>query len=92
MKRNYQVTVDKQTGIPFAHVAHDDTWDLVEFLSYQRTVVFYTHYEDHLLVRFPRSNATSAQQLLDDWVKANCCEYESTSRWNELRELHTPVG
>ena len=80
MKRSYHFAVDEQSGIPFAHVAHGDTWDLVEFLSCRRTVVFYTHAEEHLIVRFPRSDLTSAQQLLNEWSDACCCEGESSFR------------
>ena len=79
MKRIYQFTVEEQTGIPLAHIAHGDTWDLVEFLSYRRALVFYTHSEDHLIVRFPRASATSARRLLDEWAGACCCESEPTS-------------
>jgi len=76
MKRSYQIAIDKQTGIPFAQIAHDDTWDLVEFLSFHRTAVFYSHCEDHLIVRFPHINVTGAQQLLNELASTNRCEDE----------------
>jgi hypothetical protein len=77
MKRSYQVAVDKQTGMPVAEIAHSDTWELVEYLSYQRAAVFYSHCEKHLIVRFPNLNPASAQQLLCEWARATFCEYES---------------
>jgi hypothetical protein len=80
MKRSYQVAVDTQSGIPVAEVAHGDTWELVEYLSYRRTAVFYSHCEDHLIVRFPHLNATSAQQLLNEWDGTGGREHESSSR------------
>ena len=76
MKRSYQFAVDENARIPVAHIAHGDTWDLVEFLSYRRIVVFYTHCEDYLIVRFPRSDAASAQRILDEWAGAICCEFQ----------------
>jgi hypothetical protein len=77
MKRSYQLAVDTQTGVPVAEVAHRDTWELVEFLSCQRITVFYSHSENHLIVRFPCMNAASAQQLLSDWERATHQDHSS---------------
>lgn len=58
-------------GLPQADVPFACMWDLVEYLSYQRISVTYQYRATHFSVTFPRVDAMTAQNVLDEWASAN---------------------
>jgi hypothetical protein len=78
MRRAYKVMLDRNTNMPYANVAHGEMWELVEYLSVQRTAVSYSYCETHFTVRFLHLDGTQAQELLDEWTNSEGCEYESS--------------
>jgi hypothetical protein len=68
MRRKLKVTVSDPTGTPYANIPCDCTWDLIEYLSYQRVTVNYDFQATHFTVAFPKQNVRSAQELLDHWA------------------------
>jgi hypothetical protein len=57
-------------GLPTAEVPFTCMWDLVEYLSYQRVAVSYQYEASHFTVSFPKQDMESAQQILNNWSKA----------------------
>ena len=68
MRATPEVQVTPQTGVPFVRVGPREVWDLVEYLSWQRERVTYSHEDGEFVVRFPHRDPASAQQLLQRWA------------------------
>ena len=62
------VKVAELSGVPYVQVPNEALWELVEYLSCQRTMVHYTHQATCFTVQFLRMDQTAAQDMLDDWV------------------------
>jgi len=72
MRLKLIVKVSAQTGHAFVEVSHEDMWELVEYLSNQRSAVNYTHQADYFTVSFLRLDAAGVQRLLDEWNPREC--------------------
>jgi hypothetical protein len=69
MREHLKVYTDSH-NIAKAEVPCSSMWDLVEYLSFQRTAVTYEYEATHFVVSFPRRDEASAQQILDDWARS----------------------
>ena len=69
MRQNLVVVADG-SGLPCAEVPCQWTWDLVEYLSFQRAAVWYRYHASSFTVTFQRMDVRSAQRMLDDWTHA----------------------
>jgi len=62
------VKVTEESGIPYVQVPGKAMWELVEYLSCQRTMVHYSYQATGFMVQFLRIDQTAAQTMLDDWA------------------------
>lgn len=60
--------IAEHSGLVYTRVPGWAMWDLVEFLSTQRTLVHYGYVAGGFTVTFLRIDQESAQALLDDWA------------------------
>lgn len=67
MRQQLRVVTDA-IGTPHAEVPCSCMWDLVEYLSYQRTAVTYRFEVMSFTVTFLRQEVDGAQQILDEWA------------------------
>jgi len=67
MERLYAKSIPT-TGRAYVEVPHCAIWNLVEYLSFQRTSVEYGYTATHITVRFIHLNREEAQKLLDEWA------------------------
>ena len=63
-----RVEVCQESGYPRVTLPTAWLWDFVEYLSYDRVAVRYLHEGEVFVVRFERSNAFTAQRIMDDWA------------------------
>lgn len=70
MREKLEVAVSEHTGLPYAVVPSEAMWELVEYLSFQRVAVSYEYRADHFTVCFLKSDAKTAQKVLDDWSRS----------------------
>lgn len=66
----FPIHIPAPGAAPRARIPNIHVWDLVEYLSLQRTQVAYTYARDHFLVEFPHADPSTAQRLLDDWSRS----------------------
>jgi hypothetical protein len=71
------VQVSEQTGLSFVQVSHEDMWELVEYLSSQRSAVNYAYQADYFTVSFLHLDAAAVQRLLDDWHPNECSKEQN---------------
>jgi hypothetical protein len=76
MREHLKVYTDSHNVVR-AEVPCTSMWDLVEYLSFQRTAVTYEYEATHFVVWFPRLDEASAQQILDDWVHSSAGVWEA---------------
>jgi hypothetical protein len=69
MRECLKVYTDAQ-NIVRAEVPCSCMWDLVEYLSFQRTAVTYEYRATHFIVSFPHRDEASAQKILDQWAES----------------------
>ena len=67
MRQRLEVFTDAN-GTPQAQVPFSSMWDLVEYLSCQRTMVHYSYQSTCFTVQFLRMDQAAAQAMLDDWA------------------------
>ena len=67
MAANLQLQIDPD-GHPFAVVPHENIWDLVEFLSFQRVHAQYDYSQSNFIVHFPTMDHAAAESMLHLWL------------------------
>jgi len=68
MSERLAVKVREDSGVPYVQVPGKAMWELVEYLSCQRTTVHYSYQATGFTVQFLRMDHTAAQAMLDDWA------------------------
>ena len=90
MRPSLQVTISATAGVPCVQVPHDDMWELVEYISWQRVLAHYDYAETHFTVTFPHLDTAAAQRLIDEWNTAQS-HPEPTHATIEVHAAHHPV-